>query len=33
MTREEILKAIDEKYEAMGQNADVHASPTNTATV
>ena len=24
MTREEILKAIDEKYEAMGQNPDVH---------
>ena len=26
MTREEILKALDEKYEAMGQNADVHLS-------
>lgn len=26
MTREEILKAIDEKYEAMGQNPDVHLS-------
>lgn len=24
MTREEILKAIDEKYEALGQNADTH---------
>ena len=24
MTREELLKAIDEKYAAMGQNADVH---------
>ena len=26
MTREELLKAIDEKYEAIGQNADVHLS-------
>ncbi len=26
MTREELLKAIDEKYAAMGQNADVHLS-------
>jgi len=26
MTREELLKAIDEKYEAMGQNPDVHLS-------
>jgi len=26
MTREELLKAIDEKYEAMGQNTDVHLS-------
>ena len=26
MTREELLKAIDKKYEAMGQNADVHLS-------
>ena len=26
MTREELLKAIDEKYEAMGQNHDVHLS-------
>ena len=26
MTREELLKAIDEKYEAMGQNADIHLS-------
>lgn len=26
MTREEILKAIDEKYTAMGQNPDVHLS-------
>lgn len=26
MTRDELLKAIDEKYEAMGQNADVHLS-------
>jgi len=26
MTREEILKAIDKKYEAMGQNPDVHLS-------
>lgn len=26
MTREELLKAIDEKYEAMGQNADTHLS-------
>jgi tryptophan 2,3-dioxygenase len=26
MTREEILKAIDEKYAAMGQNPDVHLS-------
>ena len=26
MTREEILKAIDEKYEALGQNADTHLS-------
>ena len=26
MTREELLKAIDEKYQAMGQNPDVHLS-------
>lgn len=26
MTREELLKAIDEKYEAIGQNPDVHLS-------
>ena len=26
MTREELLKAIDEKYKAMGQNPDVHLS-------
>lgn len=26
MTREELLKAIDEKYEAMGQNPDTHLS-------
>src|SRR5690606_25836343 len=26
MTREELLKAIDEKYTAMGQNPDVHLS-------
>ena len=26
MTREELLKAIDQKYEAMGQNPDVHLS-------
>jgi tryptophan 2,3-dioxygenase len=26
MTREELLRAIDEKYEAIGQNADVHLS-------
>lgn len=26
MTREELLKAIDKKYEAMGQNPDVHLS-------